>query len=536
MKKNNFSKFTFKLGVTLLFLLISKGFSQSNPTFNSDPKPLGKKWVKVNDLTDEFNVNGLDTDKWFKSTWNYDIPVEMVSDNTNSGVWGGYLWIRATVDAGAERWFRTARISSTAKISYPMYTESKIKASSISAFNTFWLNNGDSSNRDEIDVIENNAAPTCNCKPDYPWLMKSHYWQARSGTEYDEASDFDNRNLPVGTAGKGVKWDADYHIFGVYWKDARNMDFYLNGVKVGSLVSDYDYTRDLNILFDLWTKDADWLGGLALQSNVSDNSKNTMYVDWVRTWQLEDQEFFIKNRETGKKIRTNGSVDFTNLEQVPYSWSGDPTKWKMVDAGNGYFYLKNTENDKFFRPLSDNTTVTSDADGTPIVQVPNTYTGDFTKFKKVSTSATGNYFYLENKATGMYLRPETANDYSKLQQRPNTYSGTWTQWQFVDVNTGALVTKTPSDLIQEISTNSFEQTNEFTLSPNPVSQGASLHISLETLNGINKINVFDLQGNLILNDETDKANISLNTNGLKGLYVVKVENEKNAYTKKVFVQ
>lgn len=275
----------------------------NNPSFVSidDTTPEGKKWVKFASMSDEFDA--WDGDKWFKSTWNYGVPVFMSKSDLNSGVADGNLWIKARLnESNADgRWFQTARIHSKAETSYPMYTEARIKAAHISAYNTYWLNNGNSTNRDEIDIIENNSKPSCGCRPDFPVQMNSQYFHADSDKTPGEIRDEDNflnTNLSDANPLKGVKWNEDYHTFGVWWKDANNIQFYLDGEPAGSVVvghdrsgttySDREFTRDLEVIFDLWTNEADWLGGLALKSDLGDNSINTMRVDWVRTWKLEE--------------------------------------------------------------------------------------------------------------------------------------------------------------------------------------------------------------------------------------------------------
>ncbi|MGJ8694336.1 MAG: hypothetical protein ACSHW0_17845 [Thalassotalea sp.] len=130
------------------------------PSFVSfnDTTPANMQWQKVDKLSDEFHQ--WDSSKWLKSNWNYgNTPVNML--NKNSGVDNGYLWIKATLDQSSEKqWFETSRVMSKAKIKFPMYTESRIKTAHISAYNTFWLNNGDINDRDEIDIIENNSKPS----------------------------------------------------------------------------------------------------------------------------------------------------------------------------------------------------------------------------------------------------------------------------------------------------------------------------------------------------------------------------------------
>ena len=170
-----------------------------------------------------------------------------------------------------------------------MYTESRIKTAHLSAYNTFWLNNGNINNRNEIDVIENNSKPSCNCQPAFPWQMNSQYFHVVDVNTQRNKGNFDNRNLSQENPLRGVPWNEDYHIVGVWWKNERDIQFYLEGEPAGSVVSARDFTRELFLLWDLWTFDATWLGGLAMQSDLQDARVNTMYVDWVRTWQLEEE-------------------------------------------------------------------------------------------------------------------------------------------------------------------------------------------------------------------------------------------------------
>ncbi|WP_052416172.1 Ig-like domain-containing protein [Algibacter lectus] len=279
----------------------------TQPSFTSidNTTPDGKKWVKLESMSDEFEA--WDGNKWFKSTWNYGIPVFMTSAATNSGVTDGNLWIKATLNESnpEDRWFQTARIHSKAETSFPMYTEARIKAAHISAYNTYWLNNGDINNRDEIDIIENNSKPSCvGCSQaaDFPNQMNSQYFHADSSKSPVTIRDEDNfkrSGLSDTNPLKNVKWNEDYHTFGVWWKDAKHIQFYLNGEPAGSVEVGEDrsgttytgreFSRDLEIIFDLWTNEAVWVGGLPPKSDLADNTINTMKIDWVRTWKLEDE-------------------------------------------------------------------------------------------------------------------------------------------------------------------------------------------------------------------------------------------------------
>jgi len=299
--------------VNIVVTAISNGptaedFSTIDPKFPSfvsidDTTPSGMQWVKQENMSDEFNTL-WDSSKWFKSTWNYGVPVFMSNSSNNSGVAAGNLWIKATLNESNPdgRWFQSARIHSRQKISYPMYTESRIKAAYISAYNTYWLNNGDINNRDEIDIIENNSKPSCGCQPEMPSRMNSQYFHADSsktpGTIRND-SNYNRSGLSDTNPLKNANWNEDYHTFGVWWKDSKNIQFYLNGEPAGSVTvgedrsgqtyNNREFTRNLEIIFDLWTSNANWLGGLPPKSDLDNDNINTMKIDWVRTWKLESK-------------------------------------------------------------------------------------------------------------------------------------------------------------------------------------------------------------------------------------------------------
>ncbi|MEL6843453.1 MAG: T9SS type A sorting domain-containing protein [Bacteroidota bacterium] len=277
------------------------------------PAPTGKMWEAVPELTDEFDI--WDDSKWFKSLWNYGVPVQMRAEN--SGVADGKLWIQATLDNGATRWFETSRVWSRTQISYPMYTECSMKTAHISGYNTFWMNNGDINDRDEIDICENNSKPSITSYTDWPYLMQSQYFLTVNGNDERAKGNFDNRNLADSNPLQGVPWNQAYHTLGVWWKDKNNVQFYLDGEPAGSVSTTRDFTRSLNIIWDLWTIDAQWSGGIAAQSDLLDDSLNTMRVDWIHTYKLVDDGSVDIEPEQGAakvKIFPNPVKDHLQLE------------------------------------------------------------------------------------------------------------------------------------------------------------------------------------------------------------------------------
>ncbi|MEL7119373.1 MAG: T9SS type A sorting domain-containing protein, partial [Bacteroidota bacterium] len=267
--------------------------------------PDGFKWEAVPEITDEFDV--WDNTKWFKSLWNYGEPVQMLAQN--SGVSDGKLWIKATLDSGAVRWFETSRVYSRERISFPMYTECSMKTAHISAYNTFWMNNGDINNRDEIDICENNSKPSREGNDEFPYLMQSQYFITVDRDDERAKGNFDNRNLSEDNPMRGVKWNEGYHTLGVWWKDKNNVQFYLNGEPAGSVTTTRDFTRSLNIIWDLWTIDQWWSGGVAAQEDLLNDSINTMKIDWIHTYRLVED---LTTNTTETNLRTQQVNIFPN--------------------------------------------------------------------------------------------------------------------------------------------------------------------------------------------------------------------------------
>lgn len=321
-----------KRAIVVIFLVNVACFSIAQPT-----PPKGYAWQPVSELTDEFD--GWDSSKWWKPLWNYGVPVQMRAEN--SGVKNGNLWLQATLDEGSQRWFQSSRVMSYAQISYPMYTECRMRTAHISAYNTFWLNNGDSNNRDEIDICENNSKPSNTSDINRPYTMYSQYFLTVNGNDERADGNFDNRNLSPENPFRGVKWNENYHILGAYWIDKNNIQFYLDGEPAGKVTTTRDFTRDLNIIWDLWTINANWSGGIANPDDLLDSTINTMYVDWIHTYELvvpvQGLNVIPKAIETGvgQNRQLNVEIIPNNATNQMVSWTSSDTAIVTIDASTG---------------------------------------------------------------------------------------------------------------------------------------------------------------------------------------------------------
>ncbi|WP_159086034.1 T9SS type A sorting domain-containing protein [Flavobacterium faecale] len=315
------------LGLLTVFFTVSTIVAQP-------AAPSGKKWVKATYLSDDFN-GSFDTSKWEQSIWNY-AGTPTLMNNNNSGVSGGNLWIKATDNgqSNSGAWFQSSRVQSKAKVGFPMYTECRIKAANISAYSTYWLNNGDANNRDEIDICENNPKPSITSQTYRPYTMYSQYFIVKNGVTERNAGNFDNRNLPAGNPAKGVKWNT-YQVLGCYWKDSKHVQFYINGAPAGSLTTTGVFTLAQNIIWDLWTGPFDYLGGLAVRSDLANEAQSTMYVDWINTYTLANitgKEVESKLKSETYNYKTSVSPNpVSNLLQVTLKSENDYNSYSIID-------------------------------------------------------------------------------------------------------------------------------------------------------------------------------------------------------------
>ncbi len=299
----------FRINILLLLSIMTITITS---LFADPPEPpAGKHWEKVSALSDEFD--SWDSNKWAHSLWNYDVPNIMMQ--SQAFISDGKLCIRAQLHNDPQRWMKTCRITSKTKIRYPVYLECSMKASDISCYNTFWLNDGDINNREEIDVCENNANPTnpnCQHGAEMPYTMQSNIHHCVNGDNIRSPWYFSTKDLSASNPKKGEKFSEGYHTIACHWADNRNVYWYLNDEYTGVSKAGRDFVKNgLFVLFDQWTNTWD---GLADKNSLNDNSRNTMYVDWVRTWRLVDGTPIVnKVNPLGAFIGMSGKVEIYDI-------------------------------------------------------------------------------------------------------------------------------------------------------------------------------------------------------------------------------
>lgn len=253
--------------------------------------PSGKRWVPVQELTDEFNqTSGIDASKWddYHPHWSGRPPSAF--KRGNAFVEGGYLKLRSGVrrhpstvnNPLRDVWVDAAACVSKQKSARPgYYYEARFKASSLSMTSSFWFRVGQYS---EIDVIEHIGNPSRQDRQDdlpYEFAANTHYYGPQSGPPPKKAT------WVMPTRGRD-----EFHTYGFWWKSPNELIFYHNDVQVMTIVPRVPLAENLKMIFDTEVFPFAQAGvpsiGLPKVENLNNNNKNTMLVDWVHVYKLEN--------------------------------------------------------------------------------------------------------------------------------------------------------------------------------------------------------------------------------------------------------
>ncbi|WP_187388196.1 family 16 glycosylhydrolase [Seonamhaeicola marinus] len=249
----------------------------------SQPKaPTGKSWELVETLSDEFNANSLDSKKW-RNYHPYWTGRGSTFRPYNVWVENGSLRLKST---RGKKGIDAACVSSqNPKFEKGYYSEARIWCPSMSMTGAYWFQNRSES---EIDVIENFGKPTNHTKDRYRMLVNTHYFA--NGWENDEKSPWHNGSAIL----KPYACDETYYVYGVWWKDEHTIIFYLDGKEVHRVTTKSEFTQPMYMFFDMEV--FGWWGA-PKEEDLADSTKNTQYVDWVRTFKLRHDKRGITGGE-----------------------------------------------------------------------------------------------------------------------------------------------------------------------------------------------------------------------------------------------
>ncbi|MGJ8694420.1 MAG: ricin-type beta-trefoil lectin domain protein [Thalassotalea sp.] len=342
------------LGVVSLCLTTSNMVNAA-PYFQTGENPIaaGKMWSPVANMSDEFDGNSLDTQKWQDEpvangwTWIGRAPglFDASAVNVNSGK------LRVTVSKlpspqtvnGNEFLYKGAIVRSINAGQHGWYYETKMKANNTEMSSTFWLmsKNSNCETKHELDIQENVGviSPTADA------------WAANFDHIFHSNMIHRTTNCnPTPTQIQGSvllnneKNSDRYFVYGAWWKSPTEVRFYLDGKYVYSITPSTPFNVDMWLQMAIETYD--WNPVPATGSKVENGTweERTTQYEWIRTWKIEDaptttNSVFIKKRNaTGYAI--DGGNGATNGQNV-YLWNANVNNlnqnWNEISRGNGYY-------------------------------------------------------------------------------------------------------------------------------------------------------------------------------------------------------
>ena len=244
--------------------------------------PDGFRWQALADLSDEFGGTALDDSKWlpYLPYWKGRPPSQFEPKNVS--VADGMLMLRSTAmvdnlagvkDPEKDIWVASACVSSKKPTASFGYYEARIKASRLSMTSSFWFQGKYS----EIDVVEQLGDPVKNPDDRNFMLMNTHSF--KGGWDKDEATPA-RWKMSLGAA-------DGFHVYGVWWKDKDTVWFYHDGRKTAEVKTRCEFLEPMFLFFD--TEVFTW-SGLPDIGSLKDPKRNTMEVDWVRSWKLVESQ------------------------------------------------------------------------------------------------------------------------------------------------------------------------------------------------------------------------------------------------------
>ena len=124
-------------------------------------------------------------------------------------------------------------------------------------------------------------------------------------------------------------------------------------------------------------------------------------------------------------IRPVGGSFESGVHRVTSEYTGNWTRWSIIDAGDGYYHLLNKATNKYVRPVNED-------HQSPMIMVSTDQVDHWTQFAVEALS--DGVYRLINRQTGKFFRPGSKKLNSPVSQVDNSYTGSWTKWNLLPAN------------------------------------------------------------------------------------------------------
>ncbi len=304
-------------------ILILNMFLVSLLLLAEPPKPpVGMRWVLNPDFSDEFNGSSLDTTKWLDHhpTWKGRKPGLFMPSQIS--VKDGFLQLKGekmVKDTVVDKQTYNVKCAAVVskKAAYLGYYECRLKAAATTMSATFWFssnhyqgpNNCDSFHQ-EWDIQECIGRDGDFKGSFFSRGMHSnaHYWY-----EDCKRKRFDHRAPEVRIEDNELA-SKDFHVYGGWWRNEKEASFYYDNnapkhQKFYDKITDKPFNKPMYMRLVSETYPYPWIE-LPTDEELADNSKNTVYYDWVRGYNLVPADKMDENNSVQPKNLYHEGVFF----------------------------------------------------------------------------------------------------------------------------------------------------------------------------------------------------------------------------------
>ncbi|GIZ09588.1 family 16 glycosylhydrolase [Flavobacterium sp. UMI-01] len=273
------------------------GILISTPSWAQIEAPAGKKWVKINHLSDEFDGKLLDTKKWIAEPeghpdfgWIGRPPALFKASSVT--VANGFMNIEVgKLDSPfvSNKYAQPATyeyyggiIRASQSISYGNYFESRFKMSKTEMGGGFWLmSKNNCGKKHEIDITESIGVVS----------PLAEEW----GKKWDKImhSNTIHRETPCNKAVRSqtmmypeTKNSDEFHTYGCWWKSPTELLFYLDGKYVYTLKPPVDFDQELFLHFSIESYDWNPIPKEGSKLTSATKEDRTALIDYIRTYKL----------------------------------------------------------------------------------------------------------------------------------------------------------------------------------------------------------------------------------------------------------
>jgi hypothetical protein len=259
-----------------------------------DPKPLGTVWQRIDQLSDEFEGDSLDTIKWqaepIGNGWVWDGRPPALFKASNVTIRDGRMRVtvgkldKPVLKNGKTFTHQGAIVRSLHPGHVGWYFECRMKANQTVMSSTFWLmTKGNTRKKLELDIQECVGRTT-----DKTEAWGKHWDQIFHSNLIHRTNRYNPAKVQLQAQIKPETKNSErFYVYGAWWTSPEEVRFYLDGKYAYSIHPKVAWDVPAYIQMAIETYSWNPLpddGGL-VESGTWD--QRTTQYEWVRTWKLE---------------------------------------------------------------------------------------------------------------------------------------------------------------------------------------------------------------------------------------------------------